>query len=165
MSPLRLCLLLPLALFAAGCAFECGPATCAQGCCEQNVCYQGAGRTGGGTCSVPPLQDGGNLPAGCKKAYELCSGNNCCEVQPGSGNPLVCETTCRERCGTYSDPCNASLPCCPSLESTYGYVCQSERCAMCVNRNKECNPSSSTKCCFGLSCKLKPGFTSVYECQ
>ena len=63
-------------------------------------------------------------------------------------------------CGSHDDPCNAALGlfCCGS------YYCSNERCAFCKGSGSDCS-SGSTPCCPGLSCALKPGFTTVYECR
>jgi hypothetical protein len=156
-----------LAMHAAACAFECGAQTCPTGCCAANACYEGTGVGGGAACASP----GGRADAGnpgstaCKKQYEACAAATCCATN-SSGDALACKNnSCERACGLSGDACNPASPCCKQSSSAYGLFCEREHCGLCLNREQECTPGSFTECCPGMSCLLRAGYTSVYECR
>lgn len=74
------------------------------------------------------------------------------------GSTPVPEAGCKN---TYST-CNPGL----GLFCCEGNYCHNERCDSCLLRGAECRGGPySTPCCAGLSCELKPGFSSSYACQ
>jgi hypothetical protein len=167
-----------------GCeGFDCNASTCAAGCCQGGKCYEGTGKKGGGACELLPGWGGGwggfgggsgggggaGVPSdgGCVPAGAACTtSNQCC-----SGTNITCsQGACQlSTCGTYSDPCNAAEPCCINLTASSGYntgyVCVNERCAFCGARGNDCSSKYDYPCCPGLSCQLKPGYSTIYECR
>lgn len=76
-------------------------------------------------------------------------------VQCGSTPaPAVCVNT--------YDACNSRI----GLFCCAGRYCDREKCNTCNERGDDCSRGSfSTPCCPGLSCELKPGFSSSYACR
>lgn len=103
-------------------------------------------------------------------ANGCCDKGACFEGNLERGG-VQCGTTYRDAgplCGVSGDRCNASLGlyCCTAVSSSssYGLYCRNEQCSSCSLRGADCTLSYST-CCPGLSCAVKPGFSSSYECQ
>lgn len=99
-------------------------------------------------------------------------------------NPTTCASGCCDKgicfegshetrgvpCGSTPPPtaCVSSGACNPriGLFCCAGRYCNRERCDSCNERAEDCSRSPfSTPCCPGLSCELKPGFSSSYACQ
>ncbi len=157
--PLRLRPVLATAVLlitAASCSsYTCDAASCPTGCCQSNSCYDGVtGKTGGVACDSLSGSGGGSSSS---------TGGGGGTTGTGGGST---GTGGGGSCGTYDDPCNASLPCC-APSGTSGYVCNStrERCDLCGGAGYDCSDQYSEPCCPGFQCLLKPGFTTVYECQ
>lgn len=140
---LPLLLLLTASPLAVSCSFECGPDTCAFGCCDKGICFEGGAENNGVQC-------GSGIGVG--------TGDGGSGGTSGAGGGGGTTT----QCGSYNDACKASL----GLYCCSGYFCRNERCAFCDTAGEECTPgSTSSPCCPGLTCLLKPGFTSIYECR
>jgi len=141
-----------LLLAAPACSsFVCDATTCASGCCEGGSCYQGMNLSGGVSCDTVPVGGGGGNSS-------FGGGGGGSGGSGGGGGAS---------CGNYDDPCNASLVCCVSSEqNTLTNFCNSakERCDLCGTYLYDCS-DDMTICCPGLDCLLKPGFSTVYECQ
>jgi hypothetical protein len=144
----------------------CNASTCSRGCCEAGLCYQGTGVTGGKACGGGGGGGSGGGGGGGSCSLGSCSSEACC-AQDSLGNALECRSSyCEKACSGYDDPCNASLKCCNTGTAMHGYVCKAERCDLCLNRNSDCSSSfDRSRCCPGLTCLLKTGFSTVYECQ
>ncbi|MFT3840830.1 MAG: hypothetical protein QM723_27825 [Myxococcaceae bacterium] len=141
-------------LLLVGCSsYVCNHTSCPTGCCSGGSCYEGVvGHTGGVDCEAS-TGGGGGVGGGGSTGGGAGGGGS----STGGGGGT---------CGTYDDPCNASLPCCPP-SGMYGQYCNSsrERCDLCGGMGYDCSDQYSEPCCPGFTCLLKPGFTSVYECQ
>lgn len=136
----------------------CSASTCANGCCSQGRCFEGAGLRGGVQCEG--AAGDASVPHCAALNFACDTQTPCCATDPKTNHPLKCNLYCEEACGRYDDPCNASL-CCST-----GYVCKGERCDSCILKSGDCSYDfQRTRCCPGLSCLLKPGFSTVYECQ
>jgi hypothetical protein len=156
-----------LILSACCAALSCVPAVCERsscpnGCCSKDICYLGTGARGGVTCGFTPEVDAGATSCGRRDA--ACGPGRPCCATGSDGVELTCSnavcTNITTRCsGTYNSPCNATL-CCAS-----GYVCKGERCDSCYEGGRDCSYNfERSKCCPGFECRLKPGFSTVYEC-
>ena len=166
----------------AGCSsYVCNAATCARGCCQGGSCYEGEGKTGGISCDASAGGGGGTTGSGGGTGGGTGGGGGACVPQgndcntssdccPGTGINCGYNVCQPSNCGTYDDPCNASAPCClqgGSGSSNMGHVCNTtrERCDLCGARGYDCSSQYASACCPGLSCLLKPGYTSIYVCQ
>ncbi len=140
-------------MLASACAYECGFATCANGCCQDNTCYEGLSVKNGLSCSGGAGGGGGGTGGG--------GGGGATGGGLGGGSGTSCVD--------FDNPCKASLGlyCCDQPNGTYNLICKSnEKCGFCYNPGQECSPSSTyTTCCPGTSCLLKPGFNSIYVCR
>jgi hypothetical protein len=144
-------------LLITGCSsYTCDSATCPTGCCSNNSCYDGVtGKTGGISCDAVTGTGGG----GASSSTGGGGGTN-----SGSGGGTGGGST---SCGHYDDPCNDSLPCCTAPVANEAYTCNStrERCDICGAAGYDCSDTYSDPCCPGFQCLLKPGFSTIYECQ
>ena len=110
------------------------------------------------------------LSAAC--AYE-CNVSTC---GAGCCDQGICFEGTHERnavqCGSVPPPtlgCASSYSACNPKIGLYccaGSYCHKEECRSCNERGEECRTGPyTTPCCPGLSCQLKPGFSSTYACQ